>query len=355
MSIHSNPKTDITNLSREQLSSWLKDHDIAPYRAVQIFSWVYVKQLDSFDGMTNIKKDIRALLENHFIIPRLDIAAVETAQDGCKKFLFTLSDGNKIESVLIPERTHDTLCISSQVGCAQGCRFCMTAKIGFVRNLTPGEIIAQVRDVKQMLGPDNRLTNIVFMGMGEPLANYQAVVTALQILTSSEAGLNLSPRKITISTAGLVPKIIDLGRELPIQLAISLNATDGATRTKLMPINRRYPLETLLSACKKYPLPPRRKITFEYILIRGVNDSLKNAHALANMLWPERAKINLIPFNPHQGCTFGRPDDTTVREFQSILLNRRFTTNVRLSKGTDISAACGQLHAGLVNDLIASN
>jgi 23S rRNA (adenine2503-C2)-methyltransferase len=306
-------------------------------------------------GMTNIKKDIRALLEKNFTIPRLDVAAVETAQDGCKKFLFTLSDGNKIESVFIPERTHDTLCISSQVGCAQGCRFCMTAKIGFIRNLTPGEIIAQVRDVKQMLGPDNHLTNIVFMGMGEPLANYQAVVTALQILTSSEAGLNLSPRKITISTAGLVPKIIDLGHEAPIQLAISLNATDDATRTKLMPINQKYPLETLLAACKNYPLPPRRKMTFEYILIKGVNDSPKNAHKLANMIWPERAKINLIPFNPHPGCNFERPDDATVREFQSILLNRRFTTNIRLSKGADISAACGQLHAGNANDFIVSN
>ena len=350
MTNHSIPKADITNLSREQLSTWLNEHDIAPYRAVQIFSWIYVKQLDTFEGMTNIKKEVRALLENHFTIPRLKVAAVENSQDGCKKYLFTLSDGNQIESVFIPERTHDTLCVSSQVGCAQGCRFCMTAKIGFVRNLTPGEIIAQVRDVKQILGPKNHLTNIVFMGMGEPLANYQAVMTALQILTSSEAGLNLSPRKITISTAGLVPKIIDLGGEIPIQLAISLNATDNKTRTQLMPINRKYPLETLLAACKAYPLQTRRKITFEYILIKGINDSPEHARKLANMLWPERAKINLIPFNPHPGSNFERPDEASVLEFQSILLNRRFTTNIRLSKGTDISAACGQLHAGLGNE-----
>ncbi len=343
-------KTDITNLSREQLSTWLKDRGIAPYRAVQIFCWVYVKQLDNFDEMTNLKKEIRSLLTDHFIIPRLQIDTVEASQDGCQKFLFKLSDGNKIESVLIPERTHDTLCVSSQVGCAQNCRFCMTAKIGFVRNLTPGEIIAQVRDVKHLLGPQNRLTNIVFMGMGEPLANYNAVNTALQILTSSEAGLNFSARKITISTAGLVPKIEALRSEIPIQLAISLNATDNATRSRLMPINQKYPIEELIAACKNFPLRPRQKITFEYILIRGLNDTLKHARQLANLLSPDWAKVNLIPFNPHPGCGFARPDNETVLQFQSILLNRRFTTNIRLSKGVDISAACGQLHAGNVNN-----
>ena len=342
-------KTDIKNLSRDQLSSWLKERDIAPYRAVQIFNWIYVKQLDDFEGMTNLKKDARILLDRHFTIPRLEISAMEASQDGCKKFLFTLADGNKIESVLIPERTHETLCISSQVGCAQGCRFCMTAKIGFVRNLTPGEIIAQVRDVKHLLGPENRLTNIVFMGMGEPLANYDAVLAAIQILISTDAGLNLSYRKITISTAGLVPKIKALEREIPIQLAVSLNATDDATRSKLMPINRRYPLDVLLAACKAFPLPPRRKITFEYILIHGVNDSPGNAHQLADLLSPQWAKINLIPFNPHPGCDFRRPSDDAVLEFQSILLSRRFTTNIRLSKGADISAACGQLHANHAN------
>ena len=338
-------KTDIISLSRDQLIAWMSQRDIASFRAEQVRRWIFSAQVDSFDEMTNIKKDIRVLLAEQFTIPRLTVAATENSRDGCCKFLFELSDGNRIESVLIPERTHDTLCISSQIGCAQGCRFCLTARMGFVRNLTAGEIVAQVRDIKKLLAKDDKLTNIVFMGMGEPLANYENVRTAIDTLVDDKDGLGFSPRKITVSTAGLVPRMHDLGRDTLVQMAVSLNAVDNETRTRLMPINKTYPIETLLETCWSCPLPPRRKVTFEYILMKGINDSEAHALKLAKLLKPAKAKVNLIPFNPHEGCDFERPDESTVLKFQSILLARSYTTNIRQSKGTDISAACGQLQA----------
>jgi 23S rRNA (adenine2503-C2)-methyltransferase len=338
-------KTDINTLSRDQLIAWLSRRDIASFRAEQVRRWIYSAQVDSFDEMTNIKKDIRELLSEHFSIPRLSVVTTENSRDGCVKFLFELSDGNRIESVLIPERTHDTLCISSQVGCAQGCRFCLTARVGFVRNLTAGEIVAQVRDIKHLLGKQNKLTNIVFMGMGEPLANYDNVRTAIGTLVDEKAGLGFSPRKITVSTSGLVPRMHDLGHDSKVQMAVSLNAVDNETRTRLMPINKTYPIETLLETCWTYPLGPRRKLTFEYILMKGINDSEAHALKLARLLKPAKAKVNLIPFNPHEGCDFEKPEESTVLKFQGILLARNFTTNIRQSKGTDISAACGQLQA----------
>jgi 23S rRNA (adenine2503-C2)-methyltransferase len=229
------------------------------------------------------------------------------------------------------------------VGCAQGCRFCRTAKGGFVRNLSKGEIIAQVRDIANHLDDAKRLTNIVLMGMGEPLANYRNVIEAVKTLTDSDTGLGFSSRKITISTAGLVPRLADLGRESTVNLAISLNATDNETRSMLMPINRKYPIETLLDACAQYPLMPRRKITFEYVLIKGVNDSRQDAERLATLLRPIRAKINLIPFNTYQGCEFERPDESVIDDFKEILTQKHYTVIIRHSKGQDISAACGQL------------
>jgi 23S rRNA (adenine2503-C2)-methyltransferase len=338
-------KTNITDLTKRELVSWLESQNIAPFRATQIFHWIFNAQTDDFSAMTNIKKEIRLLLAEHFVISRLKTKTIETSRDGSKKYLFELTDGNLIESVLIPGRTHDTLCISSQVGCAQGCRFCLTGQAGFIRNLSAGEILAQVRDIRNGLPPDHQLTNIVLMGMGEPLANYENVVNALQTLTDSEAGLGVSPRKITLSTAGLVPKLSELGRDSQVNVAISLNATDNETRSLLMPINRKYPLEELLAACHNYPLLPRRKLTFEYILINGLNDSPAQARQLAKLLRPIKAKINLLPFNPHEGSDFKRPDESRVFQFQKILQDADYTTIIRQSKGTDISAACGQLHA----------
>ena len=343
-------KTDIKELTIDQLVLWLESKNLESYRAIQILKWIYLRQTDTFDIMTDLGKEIRELLSCHFSIARLEKVLIETSQDGSKKYLFKLNDGKYVESVLIPEKDHYTLCISSQVGCAQGCRFCLTARGGFVRNLTRGEIINQVRDVSKCLDDSKRLTNIVFMGMGEPLANYSNVVSAINTITDSDIGLGFSSRRLTISTAGLIPKLSDLGRDTTVNLAISLNATDNKSRNMLMPINRKYPLEKLLDACAEYPLKPRRKITFEYILIKGVNDSIKDAKRLVKLLRPIRAKINLIPFNAYEGSGFNRPEESVILSFREILNKNDYTAIIRHSKGQDISAACGQLRANLMVD-----
>jgi 23S rRNA (adenine2503-C2)-methyltransferase len=315
------------------------------FRAQQVHKWIYLRQAETFEQMTDLSKAARKLLSDHFTLRRLEIKKTETSRDGSRKYLFELHDGNLIESVLIPEKNHDTLCISSQVGCAQGCRFCLTSRGGFVRNLSAGEIISQVSDIRRDIGPQGKLTNVVLMGMGEPLANYDNVVAALNIITDGDSGLKISTRRVTLSTAGLVPNIPRLGRDVQVNLAVSLNAADNETRNGLMPINRKYPIEKLLAACKAYPLQNRRKITFEYILIKGVNDSPAEARRLAALLRPVRAKINLIPFNVHAESTFECPDEATILEFQQILTNDNYTVMIRRSKGGDISAACGQLRA----------
>jgi 23S rRNA (adenine2503-C2)-methyltransferase len=343
--IDTHKKTDILELSREQLVAWLTQRDIAAYRAHQIQKWIYMRQVDSFELMTDISKEIRELLSRHFVVERLGVERIEKSRDGSRKYLFRLKDGRHIEAVLIPERGHYTLCVSSQVGCAQGCLFCLTATGGFERNLTRAEIIAQVRDIKNELDEPERLSNIVFMGMGEPLANYKHLVSAIEAITDNDAGLRFAARRVTVSTAGLVPKIVALGRDTKVNLAVSLNATDNPNRSRLMPINRTYPLETLLAACRQFPLPPGRRITFEYILIRGINDSENDAKRLAKLLQPIRCKINLIPFNPHEGCDFARPAEAAIKAFYDILFAKNFTVIIRRSKGQDISAACGQLRA----------
>lgn len=339
------PRQDIKNLDRATLQQWLQAQGEAPYRADQIWRWIYRDQVDTFDAMSNLSKPLRAALSNAFTIARLTLVQHEISADGAEKFLFQLDDDRRIESVLIPERNHATLCLSSQVGCAQNCRFCFTATGGWERNLTRGEILAQVRDIKNHLSAPETLTNIVFMGMGEPLANYRNVVDAIQLLTDNKTGFGFSRRKITVSTAGLVPEMEALGRDTTISLAVSLNATDNATRDRLMPINRRYPIETLLEACRRYPLQPHRRITFEYILLEGINDRPADARRLAALLRPIRAKINLIPFNEHEGCRFRRPNEAVIQQFQQDLMDQGYTVIIRNSKGRDISAACGQLKA----------
>ena len=338
-------RINILNLSREQLADRLAGRGIAAYRAGQILKWIYRRQKDDFAEMSDIAKDLRALLPQHFRIPRLEVVAVQTSADGTRKYLFGLEDGESIESVLIPERDHYTLCVSSQVGCAQNCRFCLTAKSKLRRNLTPGEILGQVRDIKKDLPQPEQLTNLVFMGMGEPLANFDNLLGALAIITDSAIGLGFAAKRVTVSTAGLVPKMLEFGRQSKVSLAVSLNAADNDTRSRLMPINHNYPLEMLLEACRQYPLPAGRRITFEYILIQGVNDSPEDARRLARLLQPIRCKINLIPFNPHEGSGFERPAEETILSFQEALLRKHFTVIIRQSKGQDISAACGQLRA----------
>jgi len=338
-------KPDIMNLSLNQLALWLNKHGIEAYRALQIFKWIYMNQVDSFEVMTNLSKDIRKLLSSYFSINRLVVSQTITAHSGTKKYLFKLVDNQFIESVLIPKNNRYTLCISSQVGCAQGCLFCLTARCGFKRNLTSAEIIAQVRDIIKIFYNTNCISNIVFMGMGEPLANYDNVIKAIKIVTNSDFGLNFSSRRVTLSTAGIVPKLFELSNDTTINLAISLNATNNKLRNRLMPINRKYPIEQLLDACWKCNLKPRQRITFEYILIKGVNDSKENAVELAKLLKNKKSKINLIPFNEHHGINFKRSVESSIFQFQKILHEYNYTAIIRQSKGDDILAACGQLSA----------
>jgi 23S rRNA (adenine2503-C2)-methyltransferase len=302
--------------------------------------------------MTDISKNTREFLKENFTIDRLEKSNIETSVDGTKKYLFRLADGEYTECVLIPGKDRYTLCISSQVGCAQGCRFCLTARGGFKRNLTSGEIVSQIRDVLHDLpmaegSPDTAkpFQNIVFMGMGEPLANFGNVMEALEIIMNTDYGLKFSSRKITLSTCGRLERLEELGERFGLNLAVSLNATNNRTRDYLMPVNTVHPIEKLIQACVKYPISSRGKITFEYILIKGVNDSEQDALELARILAPVRAKINLIPFNEFDGCEFKRPDDDTVERFLTILLNKGYTAIIRKSMGRDISAACGQLRA----------
>ena len=330
-------------LSKASIVRWLESRQIKSYRADQILKWIYLRQTDRFEQMTDIAKEIRLLLDDHFMIIRLQSENIETSKDGSRKYLFKLKDGKYIESVLIPERDHYTLCISTQVGCAQNCRFCLTASGGLQRNLTKAEIVSQVRDVKNDLQDSMPLSNLVFMGMGEPLANYKNLVAAIEVITDSSLGLGFAGRRITVSTAGLLPRMADLGRDTRVNLAVSLNATDNATRSSLMPINRKFPIEKLLEACRHFPLRGGRRITFEYVLLKGINDSVEDARRLAGLLRPIKAKINLIPFNSHPGCRYDRPDEDSILRFQKILIDKNYTVMIRQSKGQDISAACGQL------------
>ena len=338
-------KHNILELDRNQLARWLDDQGIASYRANQILKWIYLRQADRFDLMTDIAKDIRSLLEEQFTIGRLQIENIETSIDGSRKYLFKLEDAKYIESVLIPERDHYTLCISSQVGCAQNCRFCLTASGGFQRNLSKAEIVSQVRDIKNDLKDSTLLSNLVFMGMGEPLANYKNLVAAIELIPDNSLGLGFAARRVTVSTAGLVSRLADLGHDTRVNLAVSLNAADNATRSRLMPINRKFPIEKLLEACEHFPLRGGRRITIEYVLLKDVNDSVKDAERLARLLRPIKSKINLIPFNAHEGCRYQRPGEDTILRFQKVLIDYNYTVMIRQSKGQDISAACGQLAA----------
>ncbi len=312
-----------------------------PYRARQVLKWIY-KGVGDFELMTDMARPFRQELARQARIRRLRLEQEQQAQDGCRKFLFALKDGNLVESVLIPEEDHYTLCLSSQVGCAMGCRFCLTARRGLVRNLTAGEIVNQVLAVKPLLPPDRPLTNLVFMGMGEPLANLGALVRALTIITAPW-GLNFSPRRLTVSTVGLAPFIPRLGQEARANLTVSLNAVDNETRSWLMPVNRRYPLEEVLAACRAFPLPRHRRITFAYVLFNGINDAPAQARELARLLKGFRAKINLIAFNPHPQLPFAPPPEARVLQFQEILRQAHYPVFVRESRGQEIAAACGQL------------
>ncbi len=341
-------KADLKGMDAREIEAWAEARGLKPYRGRQIRQWLFRKLAVSFDEMTNISKAVREQLKAVARIDHLETVETQVSSDGTEKFLFRLEDGHFIESVLIPERDHATICISSQAGCAMGCRFCVTAKQGLKRSLTPAEIVEQVIHVRRSMEVPEKLTNIVFMGMGEPLANYDAVVKAIGNMVA-EDGMNFSHRKVTLSTCGLVPRMSDLGRDVTVNLAVSLNAADNDIRSSLMPVNRKYPLPELMRACKDFPLPNRRMITFEYILIRGVNDREEDALKLVKLLQGTRAKINLITLNPHSSLDFSPPSLEEVLRFQEILISHNYTAMIRKSKGQDISAACGQLSGAYNN------
>mgnify|MGYP001037210877 CR=1 FL=1 len=332
-------KTDIKNLSCPELERLLIQYGQQKFRARQILKWVYQHQAEDFSVMTNLGKELRAWLAQRFAISQLRPVAVQTSSDGTRKYLFRLADGAHIETVRIPmEEGRSTLCISTQAGCAMGCSFCMTATAGLKRHLQPAEIVNQVCAAIA----DGPVTNIVLMGMGEPLHNLDNVVTALEILYLDD-GLGYGARRVTLSTCGLVPEIRELGQRIKVNLAVSLNAADDQVRDRLMPVNQRYPLTELIPACADFARATRQRVTFEYILIRGVNDSLNDANKLVKLLHPVRCKVNLIAYNEHEGSDFLPPDAATIKNFQQRLLDRGLLATLRASKGRDIDGACGQL------------
>jgi len=292
--------------------------------------------------MTALSREFRTRMEDLVVIAEPALDRIQTSADGTKKALFRLADGLFIESVLIPGRNHWTACISTQAGCAMGCLFCLTGRRGLMRDLCPSEITGQMTMLRRFTPEGPEIKNIVLMGMGEPLANYDHTVTAIRILTS-DYGLGFSNRKITVSTCGLAPQIVRLGQDICVNLAISLNAPDDRRRNTLMPVNRKYPLTTLLEACRDYPMPGRRMLTFEYILMAGVNDSPEDAKKLVLLLKNIRCKLNLITFNEFSGSTFRTPSPEAVSAFQQVLLDHHYTAILRVSRGRDILAACGQL------------
>ncbi|NOY52219.1 MAG: 23S rRNA (adenine(2503)-C(2))-methyltransferase RlmN [Deltaproteobacteria bacterium] len=335
-------KPNLIGKPLKELTRNLTGMGMSSFRGRQVFQWIYKYRSTSFDEMTNLSRTDRSLLEKNARITRPTITECLRSADGTEKFLYRLEDGHTVEGVLIPETKRQTLCVSAQVGCAMNCRFCATGRNGLVRNLTAAEIIGEVLSAQDRVQP-RTLTHLVFMGMGEPLANYDAVVTALKILLDP-AGCNFSNRKITLSTSGLVPGIRRLGREgLGINLAISLNATTDTTRDHLMPVNRQYPLEPLFESLRDFPLPKRRRITFEYVLLRGINDSSEDARRMIQLLEGIPAKINLIPYNAGTESNFAPPDRESMEDFRGILLRANYTVFIRESRGGEIAAACGQL------------
>ena len=338
-------KIDLKNLSSSELTEFLASFGKERYRSVQMLRWLYQQGVQSFDEMTNLSQRFRQELNQTSFISALHPVRAEKARDGTRKFLFELEDGNRIESVLIPDKARLTLCVSTQVGCALGCRFCLTGKRGWKRNLNVSEILNQILGVKKMLPEKTSITNVVLMGMGEPLANYMNTLKATALMVHPDA-FRLSSRRITLSTVGLLPELEEVLKEKPpFRLAISLNASNDETRTYLMPINLHSPLSKVLAVCKKFPLQRRIRITFEYVLLEGMNDSPQDAKRLLRILKGIPSKVNLIPLNEAPDIPFKRPSEQRVKRFQEILMEGGLTAIVRNSKGQEISAACGQLQA----------
>ena len=335
--------SDLTELDLPELERLLQESDYDAFHARQLYRWIHRHGVTDFDQMTNLSKELRGELRERFTVRHPKVVSDQLSTDGTRKFVLELSDGRRIESVFIPDTPAMTFCVSTQVGCAMSCGFCLTGKMGLVRHLTPGEIVGQVIALASATGLLEQPFNIVLMGMGEPLHNYDNTMKALRMLHAEE-GLSISPRRITLSTVGIVPGLDRLAREpLMPNLAISLHATTEEQRTALVPPNARYSLAAILDACRRFPLKKRSRITFEYVLLNGVNDTPEDARRLAKLLTGIKAKVNLIPLNAAPGIPFERPSDARVDRFAQILADRHLTVSVRKSRGRDIRAACGQL------------
>ncbi|WP_449247092.1 23S rRNA (adenine(2503)-C(2))-methyltransferase RlmN [Desulfarculus baarsii] len=338
-------KPDLRDLTAEQLARLLADLGEKPFRARQVSQWLHGHGVDDIAEMTSLSKTLRAKLSAVGRLTAMGPAKVLQSADGTRKLLFLLEDGQAIESVLMPEDGHHTLCVSTQVGCRQGCRFCATASLGLRRNLRPAEILGQVLAARRLCDEFRPLTNLVFMGMGEPLDNLDNVIVALGHILG-EHGLQMSQRRVTVSTVGLVDRLPLLAAASPCALAISLNAPNEHIRRQIMPVTKRFGLEALRRAIVDYPLKPTRRVTLEYVLLGGVNDRPEHARELARWAKGLPVKVNLIAFNPHQAGPFQAPEAAAVEEFQNVLIEGHVTALLRRSRGQDIAAACGQLVAG---------
>ena len=347
---------NIVGLSREELNERFLNLGLKKFRSGQVWHWLYHKGVTSFEEMTTLSKTVREQLRQKFAIKRPMIIEKQTSIDGTIKWLLQFEDGTKAETVFIPEEDRGTLCISSQVGCTLNCSFCHTGTQRLVRNLTPSELVGQILIAFDELSAwpsaqaGRPVTNIVLMGMGEPLYNLDNVITALKIVMDNE-GISISKRRITLSTSGIVPEIYKCGLETDVNLAISLHAVTDDVRNILVPINKKYPIKDLLRACREYPgVSNSRRITFEYVMLKGINDSISDAKALIKLMEGIPAKINLIPFNPWPGSPYERSEKSQIEQFAKIILKAGYPSPVRTPRGDDILAACGQLKSGSVKE-----
>ena len=350
-------KLDLIGLSINEISETLINKDLIKvkekFRSKQLWHWLYFRGETDFEKMTTISKDLRKKLKNHFIIKRPRVKSHQASKDGTQKWLLELNDGNLIETVFIPEENRGTLCVSSQIGCTLNCKFCFTGTQKLVRNLTSSEIISQLLLAKDHLsdwpnGKDRKISNIVFMGMGEPLYNYDNVKNAAEIMGDKE-GIQLSTKRITLSTSGIVPEIIKWGNEVDSRLAISLHATNDELRNNIVPINKKFPLKELIKACREYPRSKNSKrITFEYVMLKGVNDSAQDARKLVKLISGIPAKINLIPFNSWPNSPYECSEKEEIKKFSDIIKNAGYASPIRKTRGQDIMAACGQLKSSSI-------
>ena len=347
-------RKNLVGLSRDELEAEMLSVGLEKFRARQLWHWIYYRGATDFAVMTTLAKPVRERLAESYVVARPTVVRDLRSVDGTRKWLLRMPDGQEVESVHIPEEDRGTLCVSSQVGCTLTCRFCHTGTQRLVRNLDASEILAQVMLARDALGewpapPDGRmLSNIVMMGMGEPLFNYENVAKALKIVMDGD-GISISKRRITLSTSGVVPAMKRCGEELNVNLAVSLHAVTDELRDVIMPINRKYPLKDLMDACRNYPgLNNARRITFEYVMLKGINDSPADARALVKMLDGIPSKINLIPFNPWPGAPYERSTDKAIQVFGDIVNNAGYASPVRTTRGEDIMAACGQLKSASV-------